>query len=1607
MARAAHDPKKERLDDVAALIRKRVAGEEVKPAEAFARAFLAGVAAEDLIESSAATLFGAALSLWAFLKKRPHGGAPRVRAYNPTMEEHGWLSTHTIVEIVTDDMPFLVDSTANALNQLDLTVHLLIHPIVRVRRDGDGKLAAFGAEAGPDATAESVQHVQVTRQVGAERLKEIERRVAEVLASVRHAVEDWRPSIARIDAIVKELGDGPPPLAADEIAEGKAFLQWLRDDHFLFLGAREYRLVRRDGKDFSEIVEGSGLGVLREVTGESLERHGKSLPPLVAKSVRRKSLLMITKATSRSRVHRPVYMDYIGIRRFGADGDVVGEHRFLGLLTSAAYNRNPREIPLLRRKVALVFERSGFAPNSHNGKALQNIIEAYPRDELFQIDDEALTETALGILHLEERQRIRLFVRRDSYARFFSCQVFVPRDRYTTELREKMQGILMQALEGDAVEFSTQVSEAPMARIHFMVHTPRDTVPTFDVATIEAQLVAVSRAWSDDLRDALVEAHGEGRGSTEFQRYRKAFPAAYPHAFDARVAVADIERIEGLGAGDGIAMSLYRRVNAPEDVVHFKVYHAGEPVPMSDILPMLENMGLRVIEETPFLVEPFDGPRSVWIHDFSLRTRGGHEVDLGTVRAGFQDAFARVWSGEVEDDRFNQLVIGAGLTWREVVVLRALSKYLRQAGIAFSQSYMRETFNNNRAIARLLVELFSARMDPDAGTGRAERLAALKAAIAEALDKVQSLDEDRILRRFLNVIEAMLRTNYFQADALGQPKPYVSFKFDSKALDELPEPRPLREIWVYSPRVEAVHMRFGLVARGGIRWSDRREDFRTEVLGLVKAQQVKNAVIVPVGAKGGFVVKRPPAGGREALLEEGIACYRTMMAGLLDVTDNLDAGAVVPPARVVRYDGDDPYLVVAADKGTATFSDIANGIALERGFWLGDAFASGGSAGYDHKKMAITARGAWEAVKRHFREIGKDIQSEDFTVVGIGDMSGDVFGNGMLLSRHIRLIGAFDHRHIFLDPDPDAAKSFAERERLFALARSSWADYDAALLSEGGGVHDRKAKSIAVTPQVALALDIDKKAVTPNEMMRAILRARVDLLWNGGIGTYVKASRESHAAVGDRANDALRVDARELRAKVVGEGGNLGFTQLGRVEYAQAGGRLNSDAIDNSAGVDCSDHEVNIKILLNDVVSAGDMTRKQRDELLAAMTDEVAALVLRDNYQQTQALSLMEAQGTALMESQARLMRALESRKLLDRAIECLPNDEELGERQAKGRGLTRPELAVLLAYAKMAAYDALLASDVPEDTHFASDLALYFPKPVRKRFAPAVARHRLRREIIATAVTNSLINRAGGTFLYEMIDRTGFDAAAVARAFTAARDTYDLREVWRAVEALDTKVAASAQTDLLIEAGRLLERATLWFLRNEAQPIDVGATVALYGPGVTELLEAFDVVVGETRKRAMADAAAKWVEAGIPRELAERVARLRTLAAVGDIARTARREERGTVDVGRVYFALGSRLGFDWLRQCAAKLKPETHWQRLAIQALFDDSHAQQRALAAAVVKSNGATGAESVAAWVDGHKKAVARADQLLGDLKAAGGVDLAMLTVANRHLALLAAE
>ena len=1597
--------KNELLDKVVGRVREQLPEDQAPQVEEFARQYYDWTHPEDLSGRSPVDVYGAAVAHWSFARQRTPGEA-KVRVYNPRFEEHGWQTTHTVVEMVNDDMPFLVDSTKMEINRQGYGIHLMIHPVIKVRRDPEGRLVEVLSRdsTDDDAIFESVIHVEVDRQTEPKVLEDLRGHLERVLGDVRAAVEDWPQMRERVRGIVSELDEDAPPVDEDELDEARAFLEWIHDGNFTFLGYREYDLRPQDGEDVLRAVPESGLGVLREASSGSVSHSFARLPPEAKKLARAPHLLNLTKANSRSTVHRPSYLDYVGVKKFDAEGEVTGERRFLGLYTFSAYSASALEIPLVRRKVKGVLERAGFPEGSHYEKDLMEALETYPRDELFQISEDELFEISMGILHLQERQRVRLFVRRDTYGRFFSCLVYVPRERYNTDIRQRMQDILQRAFNGENAEFNVRLSESVLARLHFIIYTDPEDVPDYNVDEIEARLVEATRSWRDNLYEALIEQCGEEIGTELFQQYREAFPPGYRDDFLARTAVVDIRRIEGLSSENDLGMSLYHPLEAPEDFLRFRLYRLGEQISLSEVMPLLEDMGVEVADQRPYKIEPA-GKAPVWINDFGLVHEAQGELQTDQVKEIFQDAFARAWRGAVEDDGFNRLVLRAQLTWREITILRAYCKYLRQTGTTFSQNYMEQTLAANPHIARLLVELFKARLDPGRQERAEEETERLKEEIKEALEAVVSLDEDRILTSFLNVTLATLRTNYFQSTPEGEPKPYLSFKLDPTGIPELPLPRPMFEIFVYSPRAEGVHLRGGKVARGGIRWSDRREDFRTEILGLMKAQTVKNAVIVPVGAKGGFVVKRPPANGsRDALLQEVVFCYKTLIRGMLDLTDNLAGDRVVPPDDVVRYDDDDPYLVVAADKGTATFSDLANGISAEYGFWLGDAFASGGSTGYDHKAMAITARGAWESVKRHFRNLGKDIQNENFTAVGIGDMSGDVFGNGMLLSKHIKLVGAFNHLHVFLDPNPDPETSFEERKRLFELERSSWTDYDTSLISEGGGIFPRSAKSIPLSPEVRELLDVEDEALTPNEVINALLKAEADLLWNGGIGTYVKASEETNAEVGDRSNDALRADARELGCLVVGEGGNLGFTQRGRIEYALGGGRIYTDSIDNSAGVDCSDHEVNIKILLDAIVENGDMTEKQRNELLAEMTEEVAQLVLRDNYQQTQAIDQAKALAHPMVDVHARYIHALEQSGRLNRELEFLPSEEELGERRSEGKGLTTPELAILLSYSKITLYKELLTSDAPEDPYLSGELERYFPTPLRERFREQMREHRLHREITATHVTNSMVNRCGPSFAFRLGEETGVAAPDIVRAYTAAREIFDLRSLWKETEALDNRVGAETQIKILLDGRKLVERATRWLLRNRQAPLDIAATISQFSEGAAELAERIPDLALDGDREALERQREQLVEAGVPSELAKRVAILGPVFSALDIADVAGATSRSLAATAAVYFTLGDRLKLHWLRDHIEALPRDNRWRTLARAALRDDLYGQQAALTAEILRSvpdEELSALERINAWVETKPEQVERTLQVLADINSSGSFDLSTLSVALREM------
>jgi glutamate dehydrogenase len=1580
------------LDTVCSRLRERLDPDDAAQAEAFARQYYRWVSPEDIAERRELDLYGSALAHFDLFRRR-EPGSTKIRIYNPEFELHGWESTHTAIEIVTDDMPFLIDSIGMELNRRGFGVHLIIHPVIEVRRDADGTLVEVLPHdaSADDAVRESVIHAEVARQTERAELDELEGHLVRVMDEVRAAVTDWRQMRARAIEAADWLASEPLPVDADEIAESRAFLCWLEDHHFTFLGCRDYELTGEAGELALASVPDSGLGILRQGPRKSAARAFESLPPAVRARALEPYLLNLTKANSRATVHRPSYLDYVGVKRFDAGGAVVGERRFLGLYTHTAYHASPREIPILRRKVDQVLARAAFPPDSHDEKALLEILESYPRDELFQISVDDLFRISMGILHLGARQQVRLFVRRDSFDRFLSCLVFVPRDRFNTENRRRIEGILRRATGAKNIDYTTRVSESVLVQLHYLVRVDAGDMPDLDERKTELLIVAATRSWGDDLEEALMDEHGEEHGAVLYRRYADAFPPAYRADWVPRSAVADIARIEELAQPEDLSLRLYRPFEAAAGSLRAKVFRAGAPLALSDLLPLFEDMGVEVADERPYAVRPRDR-EAIWIYDFGLSYSGGEDLETERIKDAFQDAFIHVWRGESESDGYNRLVPRAGLTWRETTVLRAIGRYLRQAGTTFSDRYTEQALVAHPRVARLLLDLVLARFDPDAADP--DKADELVEAIGEEIDAVESLDQDRILRSFLDVVRATLRTNFFQRDEAGRRKPYLSFKLDPERLPWLPRPRPRFEIFVYSPRTEGVHLRGGKVARGGLRWSDRREDFRTEVLGLMKAQMVKNAVIVPVGAKGGFVVKRPPEADAD-LPAEVEACYRTFIGGLLDLTDNIVGEEIDPPDGVVRYDEEDPYLVVAADKGTATFSDLANAVSADYGFWLDDAFASGGSTGYDHKEMGITARGAWESVKRHFRELGHDIQEQDFSVVGIGDMSGDVFGNGMLLSKHIRLIGAFDHRHVFLDPDPDPGASWEERRRVFELDRSTWADYDRELISEGGGVFSRAAKSIPLAPRLRELLDVSDEALPPNEVIRALLRAPVDLLWNGGIGTYVKATAESHADAGDKANDAVRVDAADLRCRVVGEGGNLGLTQRARIEYARAGGRVNTDAIDNSGGVDCSDREVNIKILLNGVVSAGDLTRKQRDELLREMTPAVADLVLKDNYEQGETLSLAEAQAAAMVDVHGRFLDALEGSRELDRELEALPTREELGERSREEGGLTRPELAVALAYSKIHLFTELVDSDVPEDEHLSAELDRYFPAPLPERFRDELRRHRLRREIIATQVINNMQHGGGITFAYRLHEETGAPAAEIARAYAAARDIFTMRDQWAEIEELDNVVGADVQLDMLLEGRRLVERGSRWLLSHRSRPLDIGATVQFFGPGVAALFEALPRLLGPSDVEPLTVRADEFEQAGVPSGLAHRIASLPTMFATLDIVEVATDTELDVEEVAAVHFRLGERLELHWLRDRIVALPRDDRWRALARAALRDDLYSLHRALTAEVLRAR-----LDVDEWVDSNP-ASERCLQTLAEIRVGHVFDTTTLPVAVREV------
>jgi glutamate dehydrogenase len=1581
------------IERIVAAARTRKHRKSSPASDFYIREYFRGVAEEDLRAYPSSALAAAALAHFqaANVRKRKR---PLVRVFNAEAARDGWTSAHTIVETTMEDMPFLVDSLGMVFTEEDLTVHLMIHPVLAVRRDRAGRLLEIvDTEAGePGAVHESWQHIQIDRIEDPEGLQALERRITRTLEDVQLAVTDWSAMRERAREIAAELPSQDLPIPSHEAQETAELLEWMADNHFTFLGYREYRLQRGRSEDRAEAIRESGLGILRV-------RRKPPRPTMLKGEMREHArsphLLTITKANSKSTVHRATYLDYIGIKTFDRNGKVTGERRFLGLFTSGVYHRSPREIPLLRQKIERVVDHFALDPSSHDAKALLHVLETYPRDELFQASAADLIRIVRGVVNLYERRKVRVFLRRDVFGRFYSALIYVPKDRYNTQVREKVEQVIRERLQAASLDSQVQISESALARVHIIVRLGEGGGPRVDVHDLENSIAETVRTWDDRLRDALIHVHGEFDGRQIAEAYRNAFPPAYEDDVPAPAAIEDIRKIDIVVADPGtVAMRLITEDTA---AVHLRLFRAGQPIALSRTLPVLENLGFMVISERPYTLN-LPTEQQIWVTDYEMRPVSEDRID-STLEARFSEAFRAVFERQAENDGFNQLIVRTPMHWRQAMVLRAYCKYLLQTNSTFSQAYMERVIAANSRTALILWRLFDAQFDP--GLENAKRkplLAQLERELARELDGVKSLDEDRILRRFAALIRATLRTNYYQQQD-GKPKAYLSIKLDPRSIPDLPQPRPAFEIFVYSPRVEGVHLRMGQVARGGLRWSDRREDFRTEVLGLMKAQNVKNTLIVPVGAKGGFVPKRMPANAtREEIQREGIECYKTFIRGLLDITDNIVDGKVRPPEGVTRRDADDAYLVVAADKGTATFSDIANGISAEYGFWLGDAFASGGSAGYDHKEMGITARGAWECVKRHFRELGLDTQSQTFTAAGIGDMSGDVFGNGMLQSPHMKLLAAFNHLHIFLDPDPDPKTSFAERKRLFALPRSTWEDYNPKLISKGGGIYSRNAKTIKLSAQARAMLALDRDTVTPIELIRAVLCMQVDLLWNGGIGTYVKSRDESHADVGDRANDAVRIDGHQLRCRVVGEGGNLGFSQRGRIEYALTGGRLNTDFVDNSGGVDCSDHEVNIKILLRTAAKGGKLTLAQRNKMLTAMTEDVAALVLRDNYLQSQALSTLQLRSTQDLFEHAHTIRSFELSGHLDRSLEFLPSAEEIDERHRNGRGLTRPELAILLAYGKMTLYSRLIDSDVPEDPYLSQELARYFPSLVVRRCARFLNKHPLRREIIATATTNSMVNRMGATFARRAQEDTNADAATIVRAYAIAREAFGMRKTWGDIEALDNKVAAATQYVMMYETSRLLRFSTYWLIHHQPDRLNIDEQVQRFARGLTELDDAIPRVLSGADLTAFEMRCEQYRAAQVPEALSNRMATLVALRSGLDLVAIAEKTQLPIDRAAIIYFGVGTALSLDWLREQIEILGVEGHWQAVARTTLRDNVYELQRALCLQVLmQSRRGSTADILDSWLAKHKSAVDGVRQTMNDMRTLGEMDFATLSVA----------
>lgn len=1602
MQRRISDSKKKIIDNIVKHAGK-VGAKKGAGYTKYLRQYFRSVAAEDLLDRSVAELNAiAALHLKAAHKRAEDEII--IQIVSPEEDHPDLPSDRTLLQTVCDDMPFVIDTITMVINDMGLVVNQTIHPILRVRRGKTRNWREIVSDetASQNVSMESFAHFELDRIGDERKLARLRRRIEQALRDVKACTRDWQKMRSKALSIAEEIRNTSSPVRAKDREETAALLEWMADDHFTFLGYREYVVDDAGKKARLKPRNSSGLGVLRK-NSKPTEAANDSVQKAIVKQISSRSPLIITKANRRSTVHRNVHMDYIGVKRFNEDGKAYLEQRFLGLFASAAYNRSPEDIPYLRRKVVKVIDSFELPDHSHAKKALMHILEAYPRDELFQSSVEDLRRISEGVLALQERSRVKLFVRRDPYRRFIACMIYVPKEKYNTDVRGRIEKILLSGFQGNSIESKVLINESALARLQCRVTTSPESGARSNLEKIQEQIAEAVQTWRGGLRDELTKRLGQNDGARLFDLYGESFSAAYQEDFSPFEATFDVERVAKVDGGGDIQMALYRPPSFASDYLRFKIFQKDQPIPISDVLPMLENMGMRVISERPYCCRVSDS-RRIYVQEFEMQVDTDRVLNPAEIGQRFQDTFEHTWRGDIDSDGFNALVIDADLTWREAAVLRAYGRYLMQTGLPFSQPYMEEVFRKNSEFAQLWIQAFTAKFSLDiSATKRTNSGKRLHKQLRAFINTVVSADEDRIFRSFSAALTATLRTNFYLQDEDGEPMPYMSFKFDPSGIPDLPKPLPMYEVFVYSARMEGVHLRGGPIARGGLRWSDRREDFRTEILGLMKAQKVKNTVIVPTGAKGGFVCKKLPDGSRDEIQNEVIACYRTLICGLLDITDNLVKEKVKPPPMVVRHDGDDPYLVVAADKGTATFSDIANGIAQEYGFWMDDAFASGGSVGYDHKGMGITAKGAWEAVKRHFRELGIDTQKDTFSVAGIGDMGGDVFGNGMLRTTTMKLQAAFNHLHIFIDPAPNAAKTFKERERLFQLPRSGWEDFNPKLISKGGGVYSRSSKTIKLSQAARKMLDLNEKGdPTPNEVIRAILKMRVDLLWNGGIGTYIKAQNETHREAGDRSNDAVRVNGGELRCKVIGEGGNLGLTQLGRIEFALNDGKVNTDFIDNAGGVDCSDREVNIKILLNLAANKTNLTLPKRNKLLARMTDEVETLVLRDNYFQTQAISTLESDATARATEHMRFIRLLEENGELDRELEYLPSDSDILERQQAGKGLTRPELSILLSYSKINLINQLTESKELDNEFAYEDLKQYFPTPLQKQYTDLMREHRLAHEIIATQTAGSLVNRMGPTYVIRTQEETGASAGEIARAYTIARETLNLRPLWRSVESLDNQVQARAQYRMLAETARLLRRASIWLLQRPQFAKETKLAINTFAPTISNLSKNLSGMLRGPELNQFRASRDVFSDMGVNRTVAQKMAGIRYLYSGYDIAQASLQLKRNDEFVASVYFRISRGLSTTWLSEQIEKLAVRGRWQALARGTLREGMYEIKRSATILAVKASKSKDPKVVAEnWLKNNEVAISRANRVVSDMRSMGSMDFATLSVALQEM------